>query len=59
MPVPLQQAAEQMLSPTRKLGGSYEEIILSSPKMSKPTNSCTGIVRTQAGIFATMYPHKK
>ena len=30
MPVPLQQAAEQMLSPTRKLGGSYEEIILSS-----------------------------
>ena len=59
MPVPLQQAAEQMLSPTRKLGGSYEEIILSSPKMSKPTNSCTGIVRMQAGVFATLYPHKK
>ena len=30
-----------------------------SPKNVKATNSCTGLIRTQAGVFGIMHPHKK
>jgi len=34
---------------------------VSSPKKSSyhTTNSCTGLVRTQGGVFGIMHPHKK
>jgi len=31
----------------------------SSPKAVKATNSCTGLIRTQAGVFGIMHSHKK
>ena len=35
---------------------------VSSPKKSSyhnATNSCTGLVRSQGGVFGIMHPHKK
>ena len=29
------------------------------PKKVKATNSCKGMIRTQAGVFGIMHPHKK
>ena len=42
---------------------SYDELLTmqteQSPKTVKATNSTTGIIRTQAGVFGIMHPHKK
>ena len=39
-----------------------EVLSASSPKKSSyldATNSCTGVVRNQGGVFGIMHPHKK